>query len=158
MPNPRSKSTATRENALNDSERDALLGIRQDARLGTNRGDGWWHITPIWYSWQDGCFQHTLGAGRRHLRNLRRDPHATICVDQDPRLDEGLQAGARAVVCFGTAELSTDEDLIREVTERLLVRYLGPEATAYLDPIMAEGRTIVTIRPEHWLTWDYNKD
>jgi nitroimidazol reductase NimA-like FMN-containing flavoprotein (pyridoxamine 5'-phosphate oxidase superfamily) len=158
MPNPRSKSTATKENALAPDERDALLAVRQDARLGTNRGDGWWHITPIWYVWGDGCFRHTLGAGRRHLRNLRRDPHATICVDQDPRLVEGLDAGARAAIGFGLADLSTDEELIREVTEQILVRYLGPEATAYLDPIMAEGRTIVTIRPEHWLTWDYNKD
>jgi PPOX class probable F420-dependent enzyme len=158
MPNPRSKSTATKENALAPNERDALLAVRQDARLGTNRGDGWWHITPIWYIWEGGCFRHTLGAGRRHLRNLRRDPHATVCVDQDPRLAEGLEAGAQAAVGFGLAELSTDEDLIREVTEQILVRYLGPEATAYLDPIMAEGRTIVTIRPEHWLTWDYNKD
>jgi nitroimidazol reductase NimA-like FMN-containing flavoprotein (pyridoxamine 5'-phosphate oxidase superfamily) len=158
MPNPRSKSTATKENALASEERDALLAVRQDARLGTNRGDGWWHITPIWYVWGDGCFRHTLGAGRRHLRNLRRDSHATVCVDEDPRLEEGLDAGARAVVGFGRAELSTDEQLIREVTEQILVRYLGPEATAYLEPIMAEGRTIVTIRPEHWLTWDYNKD
>jgi len=80
MPNPRSKSTATKENALTAAERDELLAVRQDARLGTNRDDGWWHITPIWYVWEDGCFRHTLGAGRRHLRNLRSDPHATICV------------------------------------------------------------------------------
>jgi nitroimidazol reductase NimA-like FMN-containing flavoprotein (pyridoxamine 5'-phosphate oxidase superfamily) len=158
MPNPRSKSTATKENALDDAERDALLAIRQDGRLGTNRGDGWWHITPIWYLWESGRFYHTLGAGRRHLRNLRADNHATICVDQDPRLDEGLQAGARAIVCFGTAELSTDAGLIRDVSERILVRYLGPDATEYLEPIMAEGRTIVTITPQDWLTWDYNKD
>lgn len=158
MPNPRSKSTATRENALTIGERDELLQICQDARFGTNRGDGWWHITPIWYLWEQGCFRHTLGAGRRHLRNLQADAHATVCVDQDPRLAEGLQAGARAVVCFGVAELSTDQQLIRDVTERMLVRYLGPDATAYLDPIMAEGRTIVTITPEHWLSWDYNKD
>jgi PPOX class probable F420-dependent enzyme len=158
MPNPRSRSTATKENALTDDERDALLAVRQDARLGTNRADGWCHITPIWYLWEDGCFRHTLGAGRRHVRNLRGDPHATVCADEDPRLDQGLQAGARAVVCFGTAELSTDEDLIRDVTERMLVRYLGPDATEYLEPIMAEGRTIVTITPQRWLTWDYNKD
>lgn len=158
MPNPRSKSTATKENALDDAERDALLAVRQDARLGTNRGDGWWHITPIWYLWEGGRFYHTLGAGRRHLRNLRVDHRATLCVDLDPRLDEGLQAGARAAVCFGTADLSTDESLIRDVTERILVRYLGPDATEYLEPIMAEGRTIVTITPQEWLTWDYNKD
>ena len=44
------------------------------------------------------------------------------------------------------------------MTEKILVRYLGPEARAYVDPIMAEGRTIVTLTPSHWLTWDYNKD
>jgi PPOX class probable F420-dependent enzyme len=158
MPNPKSKSTATKENALTSDERDALLAVRQDARMGTNRGDGWWHITPIWYVWRDGRFLHTLGAGRRHLANLRRDPHVTLCVDEDPRLAEGLQAGARAVVCFGTAELSTDDALIREVTELVLVRYLGPEASDYVEPIMAEGRTIVTVTPSDWLTWDYNKD
>lgn len=158
MPNPKSKSTATRENALSAEERDALLAVRQDGRLATNRGDGWWHVTPIWYLWDGGRFYHTLGAGRRHLRNLRADPHATLCVDEDPRLAEGLQAGARAAVCFGTAELSTDEGLIRDVTERMLVRYLGADADTYLEPIMAEGRTIVTITPAHWLTWDYNKD
>jgi nitroimidazol reductase NimA-like FMN-containing flavoprotein (pyridoxamine 5'-phosphate oxidase superfamily) len=158
MPNPKSKSTATRENALTPDERDALLAVRQDARMGTNRGDGWWHVTPIWYLWRDGCFFHTLGAGRRHLANLRRDPHATLCIDEDPRLSEGLQAGARAVICFGTAELSTDDALIREITELVLVRYLGPEASDYVEPIMAEGRTIVTVTPDDWLTWDYNKD
>lgn len=156
--NPRSKSTATKENALDQVEIDDLLAIRQDGRLATNRGDGWWHVTPIWYLWEGGRFFHTLGARRRHLRNLKGDPHATLCVDQDPRLTEGLEAGARAVVCFATAELSTDAALIREVTEKMLVRYLGEEARAYLDPIMAEGRTIVTLTPQHWLTWDYNKD
>jgi hypothetical protein len=60
---PKSKSTATRENALTASERDALLGVVQHARIGTNRGDGWWHITPIWYVWEDGRFRHTLGRG-----------------------------------------------------------------------------------------------
>lgn len=156
--NPRSKSTATKENALDPEEVDAFLAKRQDGRLATNRGDGWWHVTPIWYLWEDGRFHHTLGAGRRHLRNLRTDPHATLCVDEDPRLTEGLEAGARSVVCFATAALSTDEALIRDVTEKMLVRYLGPEASAYLDGIMAEGRTIVTLTPAEWLTWDYTKD
>jgi nitroimidazol reductase NimA-like FMN-containing flavoprotein (pyridoxamine 5'-phosphate oxidase superfamily) len=157
-PNPRSKSTATKENALDSQEIDAFLAIKQDGRLGSNRGDGWWHVTPIWYLWEGGRFFHTLGAGRRHVANLREDSHATLCVDEDPRLTEGLEAGARSVVCFATAELSEDEGLIRDVTEKILVRYLGPEASAYVDPIMAEGRTIVTLTPSHWLTWDYNKD
>ena len=156
--NPRSKSTATRENALSAQEIAAFLDVRQDARLATNRSDGWWHLTPIWYRWDGERFHHTLGAGRRHLRNLGSDPHVTVCVDEDPRLTEGLGAGARSVVCFGLAELSTEPGLVRDATWEILRRYLGDEADQYIEPILAEGRTIVSVTPQHWLTWDYNKD
>ena len=44
------------------------------------------------------------------------------------------------------------------MTGRMLRRDLGPDATDDLDPIMAEGRTIATITPRDWLSWDYNKD
>jgi PPOX class probable F420-dependent enzyme len=156
--NPRSKSTATKENALDQREIDEFLAVRRLGRVATNRADGWWHVTPIWYLWEEGRFLLTLGSGRRHLRNLRRDAHVTMCVDEDPRLTEGLDAGARSVVCFATAELSTDDSLIREVTGKILVRYLGPEASAYVEASVAGGRTIATLTPVHWLTWDYNKD
>jgi hypothetical protein len=92
-----------------------------------------------------------------HLKNLARDNRITILVDQDPRLEQGLAAGAWAIEARGTAELSRDEELIREVTGRVLVKALGPDAEAYVGPIMAEGRTIVTITPTQWHTWDYNK-
>jgi hypothetical protein len=79
-------------------------------------------------------------------------------IDEDPRPEQGLAAGAWAIMARGTAELSQDEDLIREVTLDVMGRALGPEdAQTYLEPIMAEGRTIVTITPSAWLTWDYNK-
>ena len=75
---------------------------------GTNRGDGWWHVTPIWYLWEDGRFYHTLGNSRGHLKNIRRDDHVTLCVDVDPRVDDPTLA-PRAVMCFGHAELVDDE-------------------------------------------------
>lgn len=156
--NPKSKSTATKENALAGEEIEAFLAQRQDARMATNRNDGWWHLTPIWYLWDGQRFLHTLGAGRRHLANLRHDPHVTLCVDEDPRLELGLGAGARSIVCFGTASLITEGPMLREVTEKILVRYLGDEAGIYLEPILAEGRTIISVAPERWLTWDFNKD
>lgn len=157
MTNPKSKSTATKENAMTPAEIDAFLDQRQEGRVATNRGDGWWHVTPIWYLWEGGRFYHTFGAGRRHIRNLRRDAHVTLCVDEDNRLTEGLDAGARSVVCFATAELSTDEEFVREIHGKILARYLGGEADRYMAPTMAEGRTIATLSPQHWLTWDYSK-
>ena len=60
-------TTATRDNALTDEEREAFLAEKRVGRLGTNRGDGWWHVTPIWYVWENGCFYLSLGNSRRHL-------------------------------------------------------------------------------------------
>lgn len=153
-----SKSTATPENALSREEIDARLAATALARLGSYREDGMIHLTPIWFVWDGARFRLTLGAGRVHLKNLARDPRVTILVDQDPRLEHGLAAGAWAIMCRGTAELSQDPELIREVTHAVLEHALGGEdAQRYTEPIMAEGRTIVTITPQAWLTWDYTK-
>jgi PPOX class probable F420-dependent enzyme len=153
-----SKSTATPENAMTKEEIDARLGSTALARLATYRPDGMIHLTPIWFDWDGSVFRLTLGAGRVHLKNLASDTRITILVDQDPRLEQGLAAGAWAIECRGTAALSRDEGLIREVTKRVLTKALGAaDAEQYTEPIMAEGRTIVTITPGTWHTWDYNK-
>jgi PPOX class probable F420-dependent enzyme len=153
-----SKSTATPENALTNAEIDARLASTALARLATLRPDGMIHLTPIWFDWDGEVFRLTLGAGRVHLKNLAADTRVSILIDEDPRLQHGLAAGAWAIECRGTAELSKDEALIREVTHRALVKALGPaDAEQYTQPLMAEGRTIVTITPKVWHTWDYNK-
>jgi PPOX class probable F420-dependent enzyme len=152
------KSTATPENALNQGEIDEYLNRRILARMATLRADGYPHLTPIWFVWEDGKFKHTLGADRVHLTNLARDPRMSLVIDEDYRLADGLAAGARSVTVRGTAELSQDPDLILDVTYKALVKYLGEEdAKLYTEPIMAEGRTIVTMTPQAWVTWDYNK-
>lgn len=152
------KSTATPENALSQAEIDEYLNRRIMARMATHRADGYPHLTPIWFVWEDGVFKHTLGAGRVHLTNLARDPRMSLVIDEDYRLEQGLAAGARSVTVRGDAELSQDPDLIRDVTYKALVKYLGEaDAELYLEPIMAEGRTIVTMTPTAWVTWDYNK-
>ena len=128
------------------------------ARMASYRPDGMIHLTPIWYHWNGEVFRLTLGAGRVHLKNLAADPRCSILVDEDPRIDEGIGAGAWAIMCRGNAELSQDPDLIREVTHAVLSMALGKDdANSYTEPVMAEGRTIVTIVPQDWLTWDYNK-
>jgi len=140
-----SKTTATKENKLSKAEIDERL-------------DGMIHLTPIWYHWTGEVFQLTLGAGRIHLKNLAKDPRVSILIDEDPRMEEGIGAGAWAIMCRGNATLSQDEDLIRKATHAVLSGSLGKDdADQYAEPVMAEGRTIVTITPQDWLTWDYNK-
>jgi PPOX class probable F420-dependent enzyme len=153
-----SKTTATKENALSKQEIDERLGATALARMATYRPDGMIHLTPIWYHWNGEVFRLTLGAGRIHLKNLAADKRVSILIDDDPRVEQGIGAGAWAIMCRGNAELSQDEGRIREVTHAVLGMALGKEdADSYTEPVMAEGRTIVTITPQDWLTWDYNK-
>lgn len=152
------RTTATRENALTDEERDAFLSELRIGRLSTNREDGWAHVTPIWYVWENGRFLLTLGKSRRHLRNIARDPHVTLCIDEDPRTTD-LSKSPCAVVCFGLATLVEEEDAVREATAKVERRYLPAEARGpELDELLwFEGRTLVEITPVRWLAWDQGK-
>jgi nitroimidazol reductase NimA-like FMN-containing flavoprotein (pyridoxamine 5'-phosphate oxidase superfamily) len=149
-------TTATRENALTDEEREAFLAEKHVGRLGTNRGDGWWHVTPIWYVWESGRFYLSLGNSRRHLGNIREDNHVTMCVDEDPRITD-LSKAPRSVVCFGFGKLVADEPTVRKYTEKLEERYLGGVLPEFDEALWFEGRTIVEIAPVRWLAWDQGK-
>jgi nitroimidazol reductase NimA-like FMN-containing flavoprotein (pyridoxamine 5'-phosphate oxidase superfamily) len=72
------RTTATKENALTIEERDEFLSELRIGRLASQREDGWPHVTPIWYVWDDGRFVLSLGKSRRHLVNIARDPHVTL--------------------------------------------------------------------------------
>jgi nitroimidazol reductase NimA-like FMN-containing flavoprotein (pyridoxamine 5'-phosphate oxidase superfamily) len=151
------RTTATRDNALTDEERDAFLTEKRIGRLASNRGDGWSHLTPIWYVWEDGRFLLTLGKSRRHLRNIAGDPHVTLCVDDDPRMTD-LSKAPRSVVCFGLATLVEDEQAVREATRKVETRYLGGAGGPELDELLwFEGRTLVEVTPIRWLAWDQGK-
>ena len=149
-------TTATRRNALTVEEREEFLLRKLVARLATHGEDGWPHLTPIWYFWEDGRFHLTLGNSRRHLANMRRDPHVTMCVDVDPRVDDPTKP-PRAVVCFGRAELVEDEPTVRKITEKMEMRYLGAIPPQFEEALWFEGRTAVLIEPVRWLAWDQGK-
>jgi PPOX class probable F420-dependent enzyme len=152
------RTTATKENAFTVEERDAFLTDLRIGRLASMREDGWPHVTPIWYVWDDGRFVLSLGKSRRHLRNIARDPKVTLCVDEDPRTTD-LTRSPQAVVCFGLATLHDDDATVRDVTTKVEERYLPAEARGpELDELLwFEGRVAVVIEPERWLAWDQGK-
>jgi len=149
-------TTATKENALTEEERDRFLAQKLIGRLATNRADGWPHLTPIWYLWEDGRFLLSLGNSRLHLGNIRRDPSVTLCVDVDPRLEDTSKS-PRSVVCFGRAALVEDEREVREITERMQIHYIGGVPPEFDEAAWFEGRTVVVVTPVRWLAWDQGK-
>jgi len=152
------RTTATKENALSVEERDAFLSELRIGRLASNREDGWAHVTPIWYVWDEGRFVLSLGKSRRHLTNIAANPKVTLCVDEDPRTTD-LTKSPQAVVCFGNATLHHDDATVKDVTTKVEERYLPAEARGpELDELLwFEGRVAVVIEPERWLAWDQGK-
>ena len=152
------RTTATKANALTAEERDAFLSELRIGRFASQREDGWSHVTPIWYVWEDGKFYLSLGKSRRHLRNIAQDPHVTLCVDEDPRTTD-LTKSPRAVVCYGLAKLVEDEAAVREITTKVELRYLPADARGpELDELLwFEGRVGIEIAPVRWLAWDQGK-
>ena len=144
-------TTATAENALSADALDGFLAHRHDGRLATIRADGWPHLTPIWFLWEESLLRFSLGASRLHLPNLRSDARATFCVGEDLERDASGR-GTVAAVAFGRATITTmedDEAFVRAVTEAVLGRYRPTDEAI----VWAEARAIVTLDPDRWLTW-----
>ena len=94
---------------LSDEEINALLAADVPARLATLDREGFPHVTPLWFIWDDGAFYLTSFPDRRHVRRLERDPRAGICIDvEGPERSDGERPN-RQVRAVGTAELSADE-------------------------------------------------
>jgi PPOX class probable F420-dependent enzyme len=118
---------------------DALLGLPNHAVLAVNRPEAPPQQSVVWYLWDGDEFLMSTRQGRAKYRLLRRDPSASLLVN-DP-------GGLWYVVASGAAEL--DERGHEEVASRLLEKYLSPkEVEAH---VWEWDRVLVRLRPERML-------
>ena len=139
-----------------DEARD-FVGVHHRAVLATTRSDGRPQLSPVLCAVDDeGRVVVSTRETAMKTANLRRDPHATMCVDVDPRIDDPTKP-PRAVVGFGLAELVENEAIVREITAKMELRYLGAVPPEFEEALWFEGRTSVVITPTRWLAWDQGK-
>jgi PPOX class probable F420-dependent enzyme len=148
--------TATSANAMDDAEIAGFLGQSHVASLATHRTDGFVHLTPIWYLFDGGRFYMTLAERRRHLRNLKRDPRATLMVHVDERMQQGPSAAVCAVMCCGTAEIDADPAVVDSWGSRIDARYVHEDASDEIPS--AERYELVVVTPVTMLSWDFAKN
>jgi PPOX class probable F420-dependent enzyme len=130
---------------LSDEEIADLLAADVPCRLATVDPDGFPRITPLWFVWADGAFWMTSLADRRHLADLRRDPHAGLCVDieQPPA---GHDRPNRQVYVRGFAKTFPDEG--GDWTRRITVKYVpGATGRQHAEARAAQPRTVVRLEP-----------
>ena len=113
-------------------------------KLATVRADGRPHLAPVWYDVDgDDTLVFNTGASTVKGRNLRRDPRASLCVDDE-------RPPFSFVVVEGVVELSDDLADVRVWAARIGGRYMGPErAEEYAARNGVPGELVVRLRPRH---------
>ncbi len=102
---------------LADNVRAYLQEVRLAVFGSTNR-DGTPHLTGLWYELRDNTVILNTTTKSKKVRNLRRDPRASVCViDMNP---------PRHVTIDGT--VTFDEDHVLDDLVSLASRYTGAEA------------------------------
>jgi PPOX class probable F420-dependent enzyme len=127
------------------------------ACLATNRADGFPHLSPVWFVYEDSAAFFELAQSRIHLKNLRRDPRVALMIEQDDRPELGWRAAVRGVVLRGPVELIDDERAVAEYGDRIDRRYLGSglDDPALADVTEPERYTLVRLTPSAQVSWDF---
>ena len=131
---------------LSTGEIAALLALDVPARLATIDQQGFPHVTPLWFVWEDGAFHLTSLSDRPHLRRLERNPRAGLCIDVEQAEREDGERPNRQVRAVGEAELFPDPGgtWTRRVTEKYV---RGPGAASRRAARAADERVVIRIRP-----------
>ena len=115
-----------------------LLKAKNFCHVATLRTDGTIHGVPVWVDLQDGRPVVNSAEGRGWVRNLERDPHATLTVQNMENPYEYLEVRGRV------AEITRDG--ADEHIDSLAKKYLGLDAYPFRQP--GEQRVIIKVAPE----------
>jgi PPOX class probable F420-dependent enzyme len=128
-------------------EHDAFLRTTAHAIIATIQPDGQPQLTPNWYLWDGERFWISTLAWTIKVRNIRRDPRVTLCIDTGIRRTNYVQV-------FGTAEVIEGD--VREMTLELIRKYVPTEegALAHWEEIQAD-RVLIVVRPTR-MQWRYD--
>ena len=131
---------------LNPTEIQTLLALDVPAHLATLDRNGFPHVTPLWFVWEDGAFYMTSIVDRPHLKRLASDPRAGLGIGvEDPERSDGQRPNEQ-VRAHGNAELVPDDRALW--TNRITEKYLrGPAAAASVAARAADRRIVICLPP-----------
>lgn len=123
-----------------------LLSGDTVAPLATVDGDGYPHVTPIWFVWDGELFHLASDANKPHLARIRANPKVGLVIDvEEPERSDGERPN-RQVRVVGDAALSADDD--GAWTMRIWSRYRRADDGAdSADRLRGRQRVHVTISP-----------
>ena len=140
---------------MTPAEELALLGEELTVIVTTLGPRGWPHSMPMWFVVRDGeVWIWTYGASQK-VRNLERDPRATLQLETGDTYDQ-----LRGVMLHATTELHRDTGEVAALGAEILARYGGASVSAEVnEAILAQARKRVGLQfvVERVASWDHRK-
>ena len=134
--------------SMTPSEREAFLADLHVGVLAIERPDRPPLTAPIWYRYEGGVVEMTIGTGSAKARALRTAGRASLCVQ--------VETYPYAYVTVeGPVALT---EATRDLRLAIATRYGDAEmAEAYVTSTDGGDHTALVLTPETWLSVDYGK-
>ncbi|HXF32077.1 MAG TPA: pyridoxamine 5'-phosphate oxidase family protein [Solirubrobacterales bacterium] len=147
---------STRERIKMTSEEQlAFLGEELTVIVSSFGPRGWPHSMPMWFVVRAGEVWMWTYRSSQKVRNLERDPRATLLVEAGVTYDQ-----LRGVMTEAEAELIDDYDRTLALGRELFGRYTpGAEGPEVEEALAAQAHKRVAIRfhARHVVSWDHRK-
>jgi PPOX class probable F420-dependent enzyme len=142
---------------LTEDERRELVESGRIVVVSSLGPRGWPHVMPLWYVPREGEVWVWTYAKSQKVRNLERDPRATLLIETGTEYNE-----LRGVQIEAEAELIRDTDRVVEFAKELTIRYsegissVEGDTAAGLEA-QAPKRVAIHFHPRRIATWDHRK-
>jgi PPOX class probable F420-dependent enzyme len=142
---------------LSEAELLELLGGERIAVVSSLGPRGWPHSMPMWFVPRKGEVWIWTYAKSQKVRNLERDPRATVLIETGREYGE-----LRGAMIEAEAEIHRDPETVLRFAEELTLRYaegissVEGDARAALEA-QAPKRVAIHFRPQRVATWDHRK-
>ena len=145
---------------LTPAEQLELLESERVVVVASRGARGWPHVMPLWYVVRDGRVWIWTYAKSQKVKNLDRDPRATLLVETGYEYAE-----LRGVQIEAEATIHRDFDTVLAFAQELTFRYAeGIESVESLDGEAAEAleaqapkRAAISFEPLRVASWDHRK-
>lgn len=142
---------------LSEPEMAELLESERVAVVSSIGPRGWPHSMPLWFVARDGEVWIWTYAKSQKVRNLERDPRATVLVETGEEYGE-----LRGVMIEAEAKLHRDPETVLGFAEELTLRYseglttIDGDVRAALEA-QAPKRVAIQFEPLRTASWDHRK-
>jgi PPOX class probable F420-dependent enzyme len=141
---------------MTDEEALAYFAERKTVICATNGHDGFPHLMPLWYVLRGDTLWAWTYAKSQKVKNLRRDPRATLQVESGETYEQ-----LRGIMLRTEARLHADTETLEAFVAELAERYAPPGADpADLRAGFAKQipkRVAIEFSERSRVSWDHRK-